>query len=318
MASYCCFPCQLCGKGCDAVGRCLGSGCQGCNDCAREGCCPLTRPSPIFLSFTVLFNGPVALAAMVIAFENLGNDCRHPLHTFLLVQAFIFNLFMILFAVRMYQQFSSPYLEDSPPRRAGRLCWRDPVVCLMFLAAPCTLAVSITGLVWASEAGFSCPTELTTMTVWSCILMIVYLSSFWIVMLVSLCVECGRFSAARYDVRYMGRYNGQHPPPPSSSPGDQQPAGHYPPPQHPPMEPNLFQKIGSDVGHYFYPTAPPYYEVEAGMPPPGDGQGFYPPIFGQPAVGVPVGDNSGYVPPSHTHDASSSQQQQGQNAANKA
>jgi len=41
---------------------------------------------------------------MVIAFENLGNDCRHPLHTFLLVQAFIFNLFMILFAVRMYQQ----------------------------------------------------------------------------------------------------------------------------------------------------------------------------------------------------------------------
>mmetsp|Transcript_5512 Transcript_5512/g.13968 ORF Transcript_5512/g.13968 Transcript_5512/m.13968 type:complete len:319 (+) Transcript_5512:237-1193(+) len=317
MASYCCYPCKLCAKACESVGRCMGAGCQGCNDCASEGCCPVRRPSPIFLMFTALFNAPSGIAAMVIGFANLSNGCKEPLHVFLLVQAFVFNLFMILFAVRLYQQFSQPYLEDSPPRRAGRMCWRDPVVCLKFLAAPCALAVSITGLVWAGEAGPQCPQQMKDMTIWSSVLMLIYLGTGWLVMLVSLCVECGRFSAARCDERYMGRYTGHgEAQPPPSAPGAQQP-----PVQHPPIEPNAFQKLGSDVGHFFYPTAPPYYEVEAGLPHTVQGQGAvqYPPIYGQPAVGIPVsqGGETSYVPPPQSSAPLSSHKDGKGKAANK-
>jgi len=223
------------------------------------------------------------------------------MRVFLIVQGLVFNLFNISFAARLYQQFSAPYIRDSPTRRAGRIFCKDPVVFLSFIACPAAFVFSIVGLVWAADSrghhSMRCSEELLAMATWSSVLMIAYLAFGWVVMLMSLCMECGRYSALRSSEHTPGGSGGAVPTAGAAPQQPQQPQ-QWPPefswPAGPTQDghrPSALERLGAGVGKAFYPSAPPYYDLPQPSAPPAEGeQVLYPHIYGtqEPAIGVPV------------------------------
>jgi hypothetical protein len=90
-----------------------------CSFCSHLQCCPKNRPSPLFLSYTVLVNLPLlalAIATGVHAFIKKVIDrpgCGYFIHPgiWLLVAAAL-STFYILFAIRIYHTFSKPPTVD--------------------------------------------------------------------------------------------------------------------------------------------------------------------------------------------------------------
>ena len=98
----------------------LGHCCSGMEKCCSKGCssicglkcCPKNRPSPIFLSYTLLFNVPISVIALVTAIQAFGDDCggdpwiKPP--TYNLVMTGL-SAFFIAFAIRVYMVLSASY-----------------------------------------------------------------------------------------------------------------------------------------------------------------------------------------------------------------
>lgn len=85
----CCLPCEACGKLCELSCRACSGACEACgNACSEfEKClCPPNRPSPIFLTFTVMFAGVPGLVSLFVGLVNITKDCDESLALFLLLQ----------------------------------------------------------------------------------------------------------------------------------------------------------------------------------------------------------------------------------------
>ncbi len=126
-------------------------------DRLAHGCCPEDRPSPVFLGFAVLLNGPVAAYALAIGVRQAGSGCDDRLPTFLLVAAGV-NAAMIAFAGYLYRKFSRPYSrhdpDDSGPwARASNICLNDPGAALFILVLIFSAIWANLGLSWARRGG---------------------------------------------------------------------------------------------------------------------------------------------------------------------
>lgn len=90
-----------------------------CSLCFKLNCCPEDRPSPIFLTYTLLINIPLGILALVLgitAFVNNVTDnpgCNFFVHpgTWLLI-AVALSAFFCLFALRIYQTFRKTATPD--------------------------------------------------------------------------------------------------------------------------------------------------------------------------------------------------------------
>ena len=95
--------CHKLEKGCDKT----------CRFCCNLSCCPDDRPSPLFLSYTLLVNLPIAGLAAVAAIvsftsdEEDDGDCDLfiPPGVWYIVSALL-ALFFCVFAIRIYSRFS--------------------------------------------------------------------------------------------------------------------------------------------------------------------------------------------------------------------
>ena len=128
----------------------------GCDHLAR-GCCPEDRPSPLFLGFAVLLNGPAAAYALAAGVGQASSGCDDRLHTFLFVAAGV-NAAMIAFAIYLYRKFSRPYSrhdpDDSGPwARASDICLNDPGAALFILVFIFSAVWANLGLGWARRGG---------------------------------------------------------------------------------------------------------------------------------------------------------------------
>lgn len=122
-----------------------------------RGCCPEDGPSPLFLGFAVLLNGPVAAYALAMGVRQAGSGCDDRLHTFLFVAAGV-NAAMIAFAGYLYRKFSRPYSrhdpDDSGPwARASNICLNDPGAALFILVFIFSAIWANLGLSWARRGG---------------------------------------------------------------------------------------------------------------------------------------------------------------------
>ncbi len=68
------------------------------------------RPSPIFLTFTIILNLIPAPISLGVAIANISQACGSPVAVFLIISAAI-NILMISFASYLYWRFSQPYQE---------------------------------------------------------------------------------------------------------------------------------------------------------------------------------------------------------------
>lgn len=93
--------------------------CSGvCSLCCKLKCCPEDRPSPIFLTYTLLLNVPLGILALVLGITAFTKDvtdnpgCDFFVHpgAWLLISAAL-SLFFCLFALRVYRTFS----KTAPP-----------------------------------------------------------------------------------------------------------------------------------------------------------------------------------------------------------
>ncbi len=120
----------------------------------------IIRPSPIFLTFTILLNAIPAPISLAIAIINISKTCSSPVSAFLIISA-VTNIFMIVFASYLYWQFAKPYEPvcvlsqfeeymqdilastvqrpkdictqgDNPAARAGKIFCYDPMVFIFF------------------------------------------------------------------------------------------------------------------------------------------------------------------------------------------
>lgn len=114
-----CYRLFTCGCPCAALGHC----CSGMEKCCSKGCscicglkcCPKEHPSPIFLSYTLLFNVPMMLAAVVLAVKAFAEDCDGDMWVKLGVWDLVAagcSFFFILFSIRVYMTLSKPYHPD--------------------------------------------------------------------------------------------------------------------------------------------------------------------------------------------------------------
>ena len=66
------------------------------------------RPSPIFLSFTIILNLIPAPISLGVAISNLSRSCSSPVAAFLIISAAL-NILMVVFASYLYWQFGKPF-----------------------------------------------------------------------------------------------------------------------------------------------------------------------------------------------------------------
>jgi hypothetical protein len=142
MAAYwgraCCLPCEALSALCDGCGRACDAVCARC-DCA-QCCCPPGRPSPVFLSYTLLIAGLPQTIAMVAGLVALRQSCDQQLQLFLILNVRtpplletllpaqpihrahslslgcvqgVLGVFWSVFAIHLYAQFSKPYTIDA-------------------------------------------------------------------------------------------------------------------------------------------------------------------------------------------------------------
>lgn len=71
-------------------------------------CSFFSRPSPLFLVFTVLLNAIPGVVFIVLGLLNIHNHCDTYVPAFFYVTAAI-NLFFVGFAIHIYTYFSRPY-----------------------------------------------------------------------------------------------------------------------------------------------------------------------------------------------------------------
>lgn len=82
----------------------------------------MNRPSPIFLTFTIILNIIPAPISLGVAIANISKNCSSPVAAFLIISAAI-NVFMTVFASYLYWQFGKPYqsVRVPSPNYAGKV-----------------------------------------------------------------------------------------------------------------------------------------------------------------------------------------------------
>lgn len=120
----------------------LGHCCSGMEKCCSKGCsaicglkcCPENHPSPIFLSYTVLFNIPILAASVIVAIKSFADSCDGDMW----VKPAVWNLivaacalFFILFSIRVYYTLSQPYpgLNDTTQAMEAGTSFQQPQSC---------------------------------------------------------------------------------------------------------------------------------------------------------------------------------------------
>ena len=108
-----------------------------CSFCCK-GCCPDDRPSPVFLAFTLMFNVPLAIIAVIAGIGTLTQHvtrretCDMLMHPaiWLFVSA-AFALIFIAFAIRVYAVLARRSAPAADIESAGGSHWRcAPVISL--------------------------------------------------------------------------------------------------------------------------------------------------------------------------------------------
>eukprot|EP00283_Hemiselmis_rufescens_P008743 CAMPEP_0173423632 /NCGR_PEP_ID=MMETSP1357-20121228/3865_1 /TAXON_ID=77926 /ORGANISM="Hemiselmis rufescens, Strain PCC563" /LENGTH=243 /DNA_ID=CAMNT_0014386779 /DNA_START=81 /DNA_END=809 /DNA_ORIENTATION=+ len=198
MAALCCKPCELC---CKFFGTCIDEGCKCC--CAvctkpcelfHDFCCPTNRPSPIFLTFSVIVCGLPMIAGIIGLASGTSDPCDQPLFIYLAV-SIVLNLLLIGFAVHLYLAFSKPYTggphDSNPMSRGSHMFCYDPIVLVFFLVFGGLLVMTIMGSVWSGTAD-QCNAEILSSTSTAVGFGWAYIIGGGIVLSFSWCVECGR------------------------------------------------------------------------------------------------------------------------------
>ena len=195
MASYCFKPCEY-------IGKCIDKGCEcGCKACDAacsapcqafgKCCCPPDKPSPIFLTYSLAVCGIPAVLALLGM--TSAKDCANNVKVFLGVMLAL-NLALIAFAIYLYHRFSQPYsgvdqegrAESTVTMRASNMFCYDPVVFLYMLVLAGGAVLSILGSTWVKSGCSGSNATAVTSFFW------IYIFGGIVVIMLSLCVECGR------------------------------------------------------------------------------------------------------------------------------
>lgn len=217
MAAICC---QICTAPCKALGYCCSACDKGCSAvckgfCSCCNCCPEDRPSPLFLTYTLLFNLPVAIVGLVVALSNVSdwNDCDTFINAvlWLLIQSGL-AIFFIAFGVRLYILFARPYTSRLPLNAqqershddsfGARCTWflcHDVLVFLYFFAGPGAFIWSCLGLGVAADVSQNEDSDECSDSVkhsaWALsVIMLLYLFGTLVVGAISCCLEGSRSS----------------------------------------------------------------------------------------------------------------------------
>mmetsp|Transcript_46929 Transcript_46929/g.73453 ORF Transcript_46929/g.73453 Transcript_46929/m.73453 type:complete len:361 (-) Transcript_46929:1247-2329(-) len=203
MASFCFKPCELfatgLGKSCGAFCRCVDKGCVCCCkacqapcDYCHTFCCPSDKPSPIFLTFSVIVCGIGALTAVIGL--GSGTSCNSPLAA-LLVLILVVNVMLIAFAFYLYREFSKGRKEGNsdPTKKAWNMFCYDPVVFFYLCTLAAAFVIAILGSVWGGAAKLTeCSSVLMNASSAGVTLLWIYLMGGGFVICLSFCVECAR------------------------------------------------------------------------------------------------------------------------------
>jgi hypothetical protein len=72
----------------------------------------LCRPSPVFLTWTIIFAGVPGVGATIVGFSKINAKCDESLALFLIIQGQL-GLVWLAFAIYVYVQFSKPYSQNA-------------------------------------------------------------------------------------------------------------------------------------------------------------------------------------------------------------
>eukprot|EP00892_Ulva_mutabilis_P010115 jgi/Ulvmu1/7476/UM037_0019.1 len=221
MAAICLKCCSL---PCEALGHCcsgMEKGCsKGCSAMCGLKCCPQNHPSPIFLTYTLLFNVPIGVAALITAIRAFGEDCDGDTW----VKPEVWNLvtcglaaFFIAFSIRVYMVLSAPYdqgavsnmeagtsqqqpqsVAKSFRERVWYTACHEPLTFVYMFVFPFAAGWAIGGLAGFSDDELEGCDSISDTTSGISTALLVYLVCTCFVALISCCWEVKRLGEARY------------------------------------------------------------------------------------------------------------------------